>query len=183
MRNVELFNEERDVALQSAKMDQMIEAVCCKDNETVIIKSIDEVNEGDAVFISDFSCLGSRVKEFVDSFEQLTHQGCMVHFVREQVSLTDQTQMESFLKYLQFAEMFGRKLRSAISCNNLAIAAKVGRYAGRPKGSKNKTSIMQEKAAEIEFWLQQGETKKFIAEQLGISIGTVYNYIRSKVEA
>lgn len=183
MRNAELFNEERDVALQTERMDQMIEATGCKDNETVVIKSIDEVNEGDAVFISDFSCLGGRVKEFVDNFEQLANQGCIIHFVREQTSLINQDQIDDFLKHLRFAEMFGRKLRSAISCNNLAIAAKVGRYAGRPKGSKNRTSIMQEKAPEIEFWLQQGETKKFIAEQLGISIGTVYNYIRSKVEA
>ena len=183
MRNAEMFNEEKDFALQSAKMDQMIEQVGCKDNEFAIVKSVDEVQEGDAVFISDFSCLGSRVKEFVDNFEQLAKKGCNVHFVKEQTSLTDQSQMETFLKQLQFTEMFGRKLRSAISCNNLAIAAKVGRYAGRPKGSKNKTSIIQEKADEIEFWLQQGETKKWIAEQLGISVGTVYNYIRSKEEA
>ncbi len=183
MRNAEMFNEENDFALQSAKMDQVIEQVGCKDNEVVIIKSVDDALEGDAVFISDFSCLGSSVKEFVDNFEQLVKKGNTVHFVREQISLTDQSQMETFLKQLQFAAMFGRKLRSAVSCNNLAVAAKVGRYAGRPKGSKNKTSIIQEKADEIEFWLQQGESKKWIAEQLGISVGTVYNYIRSKEEA
>lgn len=183
MRVVELLSKKKDETKQKTAINTAVYNAGHQNNAIVVIESVDDVCDDDVVFIHDYSCLGTNIKDFIVSFNVLREKKVEVHFVKEGMSFYNETQMNVFMTSLTFAEKFDRQLRSAVSLDNLADAAKRGKYAGRPKGSKNKDSLILSRGDEIEFWLQQGETKKFIAEQLGISVGTVYNYIKSKTEA
>lgn len=183
MRNVELLSKNKDMTKQIEAVNKAIEKFGHKDNETMQIDSVDNVVENDVVFIYDYSCLGKSFHAFIEAFKVLVWKRVEVHFVVENMNYWNDVQLQGSLTSLTFAEECERRLRSAVSKENLAEAATRGKFAGRPKGTKNKESLIITKAAEIEFWLQQGETKKWIAKQLGISVGTIYNYIKSKTEA
>lgn len=134
MRNVELLSKNKDMTKQIEAVNKAIEKFGHKNNETVQIDSVDNVAKDDVVFIYDYSCLGKSLHAFIEAFKVLVWKKAEVHFVVENLNFWNDVQLQESLTALTFAEECERKLRSAVSKENLAEAATRGKFAGRPKG-------------------------------------------------
>jgi len=137
------------------------------------------VREGDRVIVHSMDRLARNLDDLRALVKLLTDKGVQVEFVHEHLTFTgDDSPMSKLLLSVMgaFAE-FERSLIKERQREGIALAKKRGAYQGR------KRALSPEKIEELRLMLQQpGAKKAVIARELGISRGTLYEYIKSVPE-
>ena len=133
------------------------------------------VRTGDTVVVHSLDRLARNLDDLRRLVQQLTAQGVQVHFVKEQLTFTgEDSPMANLLLSMigAFAE-FERALIRERQREGIALAKQRGVYRGRKK------SLDPEQADQLLRRATAGEPKALLAQELGISRETVYQYLRA----
>ncbi len=140
-------------------------------------KMLEQLREGDVVVIWKLDRLARSLKDLVSLVNEIQEKGGGLHSLNDQIDTTTPQGKFTFHVFAVLAE-FERDIIRERTKAGLAAARARGRKGGRPKGLSKKaqhTAIIAEK-----LYQEQELTVKEICDQLSISRGTHYNYLRYK---
>jgi len=138
-------------------------------------KLLDQLREGDIVVIWKLDRLARSLKDLVNLVNEIQEKGGALHSLNDQIDTTTPHGKFTFHVFAALAE-FERDIIRERTKAGLTAARARGRVGGRPKGLSKKaqhTAIIAEK-----LYQERELTVKEICEQLSISRGTLYNYLR-----
>ncbi len=138
-------------------------------------KLIDQLRAGDVVVIWKLDRLARSLKDLVGLVNEIQERGGALHSLNDQIDTTTPQGKFTFHVFAALAE-FERDIIRERTKAGLAAARARGRVGGRPRGLSRKaqhTAIIAEK-----LYQERELTVKEICEQLSISRGTLYNYLR-----
>jgi DNA invertase Pin-like site-specific DNA recombinase len=140
-------------------------------------KLLEQLRQDDIVVIWKLDRLARSLKDLVSLVNEIQEKGGALHSLNDQIDTTTPHGKFTFHIFAALAE-FERDIIRERTKAGLAAARARGRKGGRPRGLSKKaqhTSIIAEKL------YQEGElTVQEICEQLSISKGTLYNYLRHR---
>lgn len=140
-------------------------------------KMLEQLREGDIVVIWKLDRLARSLKDLVGLVNEIQEKGGALHSLNDQIDTTTLHGKFTFHIFAALAE-FERDIIRERTKAGLAAARARGRKGGRPKGLSKKA---QHKAIIAEQLYREGElTVKEICEQISVSKGTFYNYLRHR---
>ncbi|WP_138207446.1 recombinase family protein [Haloimpatiens lingqiaonensis] len=148
-----------------------------KKDRPMLIKLIDELQEGDTVIITELTRLSRSTKDLFEIVEKIGNKKANIKSLKE--SWLDTTTATGRLMFTIIAGLtqFERDLVSERTKDGLAAARARGRSGGRPRKSDKDI----QKA--IKLYNSREYTIKEITEMTGISKPTLYRYIADFKEA
>jgi DNA invertase Pin-like site-specific DNA recombinase len=138
-------------------------------------KLLDQLREGDIVVIWKLDRLARSLKDLVNLVNEIQEKGGALHSLNDQIDTTTPHGKFTFHVFAALAEFERDIIRERTKAGLTATRAR-GRVGGRPKGLSKRaqhTAIIAEK-----LYQERELTVKEICEQLSISRGTLYNYLR-----
>lgn len=135
------------------------------------------MQEGDVLVVLQLSQLGRSLSAHLKIVNRLSQCGCALHSLQEEIDTTAPYGQSLFHLYASLAA-FEKSVIRERTMEGLAAARARGRKGGRPKGlsaSAQRTAILAEglyMAGELSI--------RQICQELSISRGTFYNYLRSR---
>jgi len=138
-------------------------------------KMLEHLRDADVVVIWKLDRLARSLKDLVDLVNQIQEKGAALLSLNDQIDTTTPHGKFTFHIFAALAE-FERDIIRERTKAGLAAARARGRTGGRPKGLPQKaqhTAIITER-----LYLEGVLSTKEICEQLSISKGTLYNYLR-----
>jgi len=142
-----------------------------------LIEMLEQIREEDVVIIWKLDRLARSLKDLVSLVNEIQEKGGALHSLNDQIDTTTPHGKFTFHIFAALAE-FERDIIRERTKAGLAAARARGRKGGRPKGLSKKaqhTAIIAEK-----LYQERELTVKEICEQLSISKGTLYNYLRHR---
>jgi DNA invertase Pin-like site-specific DNA recombinase len=130
--------------------------------------------KGDTVYIHDLDRLARKLKDLKEIVDELVSQDVTVQFVSEGLTFNSessyiaQMQLHMLGTFAEFEFSHIEKRRK----EGIARAKAAGKYKGRQK------MVTPETVEMIKAKLEWGIHKEVIAKQLGISLSTIYNYLK-----
>ena len=174
--------QDQDLSLQ---LDALNDAGCkkiykekitgSKKERPQLQKMLGQLRKGDVVVIWKLDRLARSLKDLVGLVNEIQEKGGALHSLNDLIDTTTPHGKFTFHIFAALAE-FERDIISERTKAGLAAARARGRKGGRPKGLSKKaqhTAIIAEK-----LYQERELTVKEICEQLSISRGTFYNYLR-----
>jgi DNA invertase Pin-like site-specific DNA recombinase len=164
-------------ALKQAGCDRIFEeklSATAKDRPQ-LDKLLDQLRPEDTVIVWKLDRLGRSLKNLIELVTLIEEKGAAFKSLNDQIDTTTSHGKLIFNIFASLAE-FERDMIRERTRAGLAAARARGRQGGRPKGLSKKahnTAILAEK-----LYLEQKMTVKEICEQLAISKGTFYNYLK-----
>jgi DNA invertase Pin-like site-specific DNA recombinase len=140
-------------------------------------KMLEHLREGDVVVIWKLDRLARSLKDLVSLVNEIQEKGGALQSLNDQIDTTTPHGKFTFHIFAALAE-FERDIIRERTKAGLAAARARGRKGGRPKGLSKKaqhTAIIAEK-----LYQDRKLTVKEICDQLSISKGTFYNYLRHR---
>ena len=143
-------------------------------------KLLRKIKTGDVIICSELSRLGRKLFMVISILEHCMKIGAKVLTVKDGYELGDNVQS----KVLAFAfglvaelerDMISKRTKEALS----RVKAQ-GRSIGRPKGRKNIKHVWSGKEKKILCLLNQGISKTKIARMTGMSLGSVYSFLKQR---
>ena len=136
---------------------------------------LEHLRKGDVVVVWKLDRPARSLKDLVSLVNQIQEKGASFQSVSDQIDTTSAHGKFTFHIFASLAE-FERDIIRERTKAGLAAARARGRVGGRPKGLSKKA---QHKAILAERLYMEGELSiSEICEQLSISKGTLYNYLR-----
>jgi DNA invertase Pin-like site-specific DNA recombinase len=138
-------------------------------------KMLEQLREKDVVVIWKLDRLARSLKDLVSLVNEIQEKGAGLQSLNDHIDTTTPHGKLTFHLFAALAE-FERDIIRERTKAGLAAARARGRKGGRPKGLSKKaqhTAIIAEK-----LYREGNLTVKEICEQLSISKGTLYNYLR-----
>lgn len=138
-------------------------------------KMLDQLRPDDVVVIWKLDRLARSLRDLVDLVNTIQQAGASLRSLNDQIDTTTSHGKFTFHLFAALAE-FERDIIRERTHAGLQAARARGRIGGRPKGLSRKaqhTAMIAER-----LYREQKLTTKEICEQLSISKGTLYNYLR-----
>lgn len=134
--------------------------------------------EDDLVIVHSMDRLARNVKDLRRIIDALIEKGIGVHFMKENLNFTDKESPMANLMLMIIGSIaeFELSLIQERQREGIAIAKKQGKFKGKKK------KLDAEKLKLLKERLKTRDTKKKIAEDLGISRFTLYRYLDSNPE-
>ncbi len=139
---------------------------------------LSEVKKGDTIICSELSRLGRKMFMIMSILNTLMDKGVMVYTVKEGYRLGDDLQSKVLSFAFSIAAEIERSLISQRTKEALRRKKSEGVVLGRPLGRKSSHYKLSGMEETIIFMLNQGFSKTFIAEKLGVSPSTLYAFMR-----
>ncbi len=140
-------------------------------------KMIEQVREGDVVYIWKLDRLGRSLKDLITLVNEIKEKGAGLKSLNDPIDTTTPQGKLTFHLFAALSE-FERDIIRERTFAGLASARARGRVGGRPKGLSSKaehTAIIAEK-----LYQDRELSIKNICEQLSISKMTFYNYLKHR---
>jgi len=137
------------------------------------------VRDGDTVIVHSMDRLARNLDDLRALVKTLTGRGVRVQFVKEQLTFTgEENAMATLLLSVMgaFAE-FERSLIRERQREGITLARKRGAYRGRSR------ALNAEQIGRLRERVAAGAPKALLAREFGVSRETIYQYLRSSVEA
>lgn len=174
--------QEQELALQ---LDALTEAGCEKIYQEKISGAakqrpqleamLDQLRTGDVVVVWKLDRLARSLRDLVALVNQIQDQGASFRSINDQIDTTSAHGKFTFHIFASLAE-FERDIIRERTKAGLEAARARGRKGGRPTGLSKKaqhTAMLAER-----LYLEQELSISEICDQLSISKGTLYNYLR-----
>jgi DNA invertase Pin-like site-specific DNA recombinase len=140
-------------------------------------KALAQIRAGDIVVVWRLDRLARSLRDLVSLVNEIQGKGAELQSLNDQIDTTTPQGKFTFHLFAALAE-FERDIIRERTKAGLAAARARGRVGGRPKGLSKEA---QHKAIIAEKLYRDGElTVKQICQQLSISRGTFYNYLRHR---
>lgn len=144
------------------------------------IRRVDELvaklEKGDLLLVAELSRLGREMLQVLNLINELTEQGVQITFIRQPELSTSGGHGKLLLAiYSYFAET-ERTFISMRVKQGLAAAKAKGVVLGRPKGSRNRERVLDEKRGEILHFLQRGVNLASIRKALNPDLKKPISY-------
>ncbi len=161
--------------LDGLELDKrFIDKVSGKDrNRPRLEQMIEFVREGDTVFCHSMDRLARNLDDLRLLVTKLTGKGVKVCFAKESLTFTgeDSPMANLLLSVMGAIAEFERELIKERQREGSATAKKRGAYAGRKRTlTAAQTAVLLER-------IGAGESKKKLANELGVSRNTIYMYV------
>lgn len=144
-------------------------------NRAQLKEMINYIREGDIVYVHSLDRLGRSLIDLQTIVDDITNKGCEIHFVKENLSFTQEYQnpMNTLLFHIlsSFAE-FERKIIKQRQREGIDKALEKGVRFGRI----NKLS--KKEIEELIEMMEKGVKRKEICRHFSITKQTLYNYYR-----
>ena len=140
-------------------------------------KLLEQLSEGDVVVVWKLDRLARSLKDLVNLVNEIQEKGAGLQSLNDHIDTTTPQGKLTFHLFAALAE-FERDIIRERTNAGLAAARARGRVGGRPKGLSKKaqhTAIIAEN-----LYLEKSLMVHEICEQLSISRGTLYNYLRHR---
>ena len=140
-------------------------------------KMIEQVREGDVIFIWKLDRLGRSLKDLITLVNEIKEKGAGLKSLNDPIDTTTPQGKLTFHLFAALSE-FERDIIRERTFAGLASARARGRVGGRPKGLSSKaqhTAIIAEK-----LYQERELSVKEILVQLSISKMTFYNYLKHR---
>ena len=140
-------------------------------------KMIEQVREGDVVYIWKLDRLGRSLKDLITLVNEIKEKGAGLKSLNDPIDTTTPQGKLTFHLFAALSE-FERDIIRDRTFAGLASARARGRVGGRPKGLSSKaqhTAIIAEK-----LYQERELSVKEILDQLSISKMTFYNYLKHR---
>jgi DNA invertase Pin-like site-specific DNA recombinase len=142
-----------------------------------LVAALDYLRPGDTLAVWKLDRLARSIRQLIDTIDALDREGCGFRSLTEAIDTTTPTGKLTFHIFGALTE-FERSIIRERTIAGLAAAKDRGRRGGRPR-KMSETNIAAAKAM-----IRDGSmTIKEIADQLGVSDGTLYKYIPHPREA
>lgn len=143
-------------------------------------KLIEKTKKGDLIICSELSRLGRNMFMIMSILNILMDHGIKVYTVKENYRLGDDLPS----KVLAFAFSISAEIERALISQRTTEALKrkksEGVVLGHPKGKKNSHHKLDGKETTVRRMLAEGYTKVLISQQLGVSVSTLYSFLKEK---
>ena len=143
-------------------------------------KLLKNAKKDDVIICSELSRLGRSMFMIMSILNILMDHGIKVYTVKENYRLGDDLPS----KVLAFAFSISAELERALISQRTTEALKrkksEGVVLGHPKGKKNSHHKLDGKEAAVRKMLAEGYTKVLISQQLGVSVSTLYSFLKEK---
>ena len=140
-------------------------------------KMIDQLREGDVVFIYKLDRLGRSTKDLIHLVNEIKEKGAGLKSLNDPIDTTTPQGKLTFHLFAALSE-FERDIIRERTFAGLASARARGRVGGRPKGLSEKAQHTAIIAAKL--YEERELSIKNICEQLSISKMTFYNYLKHR---
>ena len=143
-------------------------------------KLLQTAKKDDVIICSELSRLGRSMIMIMSILNILMDHGIKVYTVKENYRLGDDLPS----KVLAFAFSISAEIERALISQRTTEALKrkksEGVVLGHPKGMKNSHHKLDGKETAVRKMLAEGYTKVLISQQLGVSVSTLYLFLREK---
>jgi DNA invertase Pin-like site-specific DNA recombinase len=147
-----------------------------KANRPGLIKMMDKLRAGDQIIVLRLSRFGRSSKDLATLAEQILGIGATLHSKKEGFNLDGSPMGKMLYAIMGALAEFERDVLSERTREGLAAAARRGRVGGRPKGlsadGKRKAKLVAQLYRDDNWSIKQ------ISENVGVSITTIYNYLK-----
>lgn len=140
---------------------------------TALTECLEYLREGDSLVITKIDRLARSARDLHNLVHDLTQRGISLMVLDQSID-TSTTHGKAFLGMMATFAEFETNIRKERQLEGIAAAKAKGKYTGRKPTAQNQSS-------EIMALVEQGFTKTAIAEQVGISVASVYN-VMAKVK-
>ena len=143
-------------------------------------KLLQTAKKDDVIICSELSRLGRSMFMIMSILNILMDHGIKVYTVKENYRLGDDLPS----KVLAFAFSISAEIERALISQRTTEALKRKKsevvVLGHPKGMKNSHHKLDGKETAVRKMLAEGYTKVLISQQLGVSVSTLYLFLREK---
>ena len=143
----------------------------------ILLKNI---KENDILIASELSRLGRSFYMIMEILNMCLNKGVKVITIKDNFELGDNIESKVIAFAFSLSSEIERQLISQRTKEALNRLKLNGTKLGRPKGSKNKKSVITENKKMIENLRKSGMSYKKIAKKLKIHPNTLYRYNRDK---
>lgn len=141
-----------------------------KDDRHELTSLMKFVRKGDVVVVTKLDRLARSTKHLLEISEALEKKGVALKVLNIQLDTTTPTG-KLMLTMLGAIATFERELMLERQAEGFAVAKAKGRIKGRP-------DTAQAKAADVRRLATDGKTRQAIADELGISVASVYRILK-----
>ena len=142
-------------------------------------KYIKKLKAGDILICTEISRLGRNLFQVMTILNYCMQRNIKVWTVKDDYRLGSDIQSKVLAFAFSLSAEIERNLISQRKKEALARLKSTGKRLGRTPGSKNKKHILDGKEREIILLYKQGLAKTKIAQRLGVSSKTIYNYLKN----
>ena len=141
--------------------------------------STQNFNENKTLFVSNLMCFNSNLEGIKQTLSDLTLAGLNIVSIEDGFEFLANEKSADILKGIEIAIQIKAFCNSYVMKNKIAQKKKNGETIGRHKGSKNLAPSKCELNKKYIFQaLKKGETKNAIAKEVGVSIRTLFNFLK-----
>ena len=148
------------------------------------IKNIkDNINSKENTLImANIACLGSKLAIIVENIEFLVSNGFELISVKENLKFDSSNETNQLLNGIKLSIDIRNSMVSTITKKALNDKRAQGYKLGRDFGHKNKRYIWEGKEADIKNKLLSGMTRQQTADEVGMSVGSLYKCLQLNPE-
>lgn len=143
-------------------------------------KLLKKIKSGDVIICSELSRLGRKLFMVISILEHCMKVGAKVLTVKDGYELGDNVQSKVLAFAFGLVAELEREMISKRTKEALQRVKAQGRSIGRPKGRKNVKHVWSGKEKQINRLLKLGVGKTKIARITGMSLGSVYSFLKQR---
>jgi DNA invertase Pin-like site-specific DNA recombinase len=147
-------------------------------HKRAIAKTLDELQSGDNLVVSELSRLGRSMLECMEILSIATQKDINVYAVKGEWQLDGSIQSKILAMAFSMAAEIERDLISKRTKEALAAKKRAGIKLGRPRGSGK--SKLDKYRPEIEALLANGSTQKFIAQRYNTTEANLSRWLKKR---
>lgn len=142
-------------------------------------KYIRVMHKGDLLLASELSRLGRSFYMIMEILNICMTRGIKVITIKDNFNLGDNIESKVIAFAFSLSAEIERQLISQRTKEALERIKASGRSLGRPKGSKNKSLVVERNINIIRYYLKEGKSIRYIAKKVKIHPNTLYRYLKN----
>lgn len=148
-------------------------------NKRKLGQILKHLKKDDLLITSELSRLGRNLMQVMSILHHCMENHCQVWTIKDNYRLGTDIQSKVLAFAFGLSAEIERNLISARTKEALSRLKAEGRTIGRPKGSKNKSTKLQNKKASIDEMLARQIPRKQIAHRLHVDTSTLYRFLKT----
>lgn len=150
-------------------------------SEPAINKLFNNVVNGDVVVATSLTRMGRSIKMLLSVMETLYTKGVTIYTIDDDKTYAPDRDTKSFIASMRKFSQLVTDIKAERGNESLVPLKESGQKLGRPLGAKKspEKNALYGKIERLEELIAEGKSLNSIAMELGVSRGTIFNYIKA----